>query len=128
MRRVALALLVPVLAAACGSDGPSGPEVIGTTVPDADIVEVSATDFAFEPGNLILDGGVPVNLTFRVEDGGHNLELDDADGEPIFRFPIVEEGDAVVATVLLDEPGTYVMKCTVPGHEAAGMVAQYVVV
>lgn len=131
MPRVLVVGAVVVLAAGgvagCGDDGPSEPEVIGTTVPDALVVEVAASDFTYDTPNLILDAGTPINLTFRVEEGGHNLEFDDADGEPVFRFPLLEEGDAAVATVQFDEPGTYVMKCTVPGHEAAGMVAQYVV-
>jgi plastocyanin len=115
-----------LVAAGCGG-GDHDPEVIGTTIPDALAVEVSATDFAFDPTNLVLDQGKPINITFRVEDGGHNLEFDAADGTPIYRFPIEEEGDAAVATITFNEPGTFVMKCTVPGHEAAGMVAQYVV-
>ncbi len=55
----------------------------------------------------MLDVGRPINITLRVEEGGHNLERDDADGVPAFRFPIVEDGDAAVATVQLDDPGTY---------------------
>jgi plastocyanin len=132
-RFVPVLVLTLVVAAGCGDDGDDGgggggePAVIGTTAPGALTVEVTARDFSFEPSNLVLDVGRPINITLRVEEGGHNLELDGADGAPVFRFPIVEEGDAAVATVQLDDPGTYVMKCTVPGHEAAGMVAQYVV-
>lgn len=129
MRRAVVVVTVAATGggiAGCGG-GDGGPEVLGTTVPGAATVEVSATDFTFEPTNLVLDPGIPINVTFRVEDGGHNLQFDRADGTPRYRFPILEEGDAAVATITFDEPGTFVLRCTVPGHEAAGMVAQYVV-
>lgn len=128
MRRRPLLLASVVLslvAVGCGDDGDGGgePEVVGTTVPDAAEAEIVATDFAFDPARFEVTAGAPVNVTLRVERGGHNLRFEGTD----VQFPIVEEGDAAVATLLVDEPGTYRMLCTVPGHEAAGMVAEYVV-
>ena len=60
-----------------------------------------------------------MNLLLRVTAGGHNLRIEGTD----LQFPIVEEGDAVVGALTVAEPGDYRMVCTVPGHEAAGMVS-----
>ena len=109
------------LAAGCGDDGDGGgdPEPVGDTVADAPTVEVEAFDFGFSPDPLELTAGEPVNLVLRVTSGGHNLRIEGTD----LQFPIVEEGDAVVEALTVAEPGEHRMVCTVPGHEAAGMVA-----
>jgi plastocyanin len=114
----AVAAVAAVVVAGCGDDGGSA-EVVGTTVAGATEIEVEARDFEFVPDPLDLPAGEPVNLTLRVIDGGHNLRIEDVG----FQLPIVDEGEAVVGTVTIAEPGDYRMVCTVPGHEAAGMVA-----
>ena len=111
-----VAILTALAAPAC-SGGSSEPEVIGTTIADAEAVTVVATDFAFEPSTLELTAGEPVNLTLDVQDGGHDLAVPDAG----FRIPILDEPDSAVATLVLDEPGTYTFTCNVPGHAAQGM-------
>jgi plastocyanin len=110
--------VVVVLAAGCGDDGVDT-EVVGTTIAGAVEVEVEARDFEFVPDPLELPAGELVNLTMRVTSGGHNLRIEGIG----FQLPIVDEGAAAVGTVTIDEPGDYRMLCTVPGHEAAGMVA-----
>ena len=112
------------LLAGCGDDGDGGDgggdaEPVGDTVAGAPEVEVEAFDFGYSPDPLVLTAGETVNLLMRVTSGGHNLRIEGAD----FQFPIVEEGDAVVGALTVAEPGEYRMVCTVPGHEAAGMVA-----
>jgi plastocyanin len=118
-----------LLLAGCGDDGGDGsgdgnggdgaPEAVGDTVTDAPEVEVEAFDFGYSPDPLVLTAGEPVNLVMRVTSGGHNLRIEGTG----FQLPIVDEGDAVVAALTVAEPGDYRMVCTVPGHEAAGMVA-----
>jgi len=110
-----------LVAAGCGDDGGGDgePQVVGTTVPGAPEVEVEAFDFGFTPDPLVLTAGEPVNLLLRVTSGGHNLRIEGTD----LQFPIVEEGDAAVGALTVAEPGDHRMVCTVPGHEAAGMVA-----
>lgn len=102
-----------------GSGGGGEPEAVGDTVAGAPEVEVEAFDFGYRPDPLVLTAGEPVNLVMRVSSGSHNLRIEGTD----LQFPIAEEGDAVVASLTVVEPGDYRMVCTVPGHEAAGMVA-----
>jgi len=110
-----------LLAAGCGDDdgGDAEPQVVGTTVPGAPEVEVEAFDFGYTPDPVEIPANETVNLLMRVTAGGHNLRIEGTD----LQFPIVEEGDAVVGALTVAEPGDYRMVCTVPGHEAAGMVS-----
>ena len=116
-----LAAALLALAAGCGGD--DGPEVVGTTVADAAALTVVATDFAFEPSTIELTAGEPLNLTLEVDEGGHDLAVPDAG----FRIPILDEGGSAVATLRIDEPGTYQFLCNVPGHAGQGMVGTVVV-
>lgn len=117
----AVALLAAALAACGGGD--DEPQVIGTTVAGAEAIAVVATDFAFEPSTVELAAGEAVNVTLEVDEGGHDLVVADAG----FRIPILDEPDAAVATLQIDEPGTYELLCSVPGHAQEGMVGTVVV-
>jgi plastocyanin len=114
---VLLAVAVLLVAPACGDDDGGAPEVVGTTVADAEAITVVATDFAYEPSTLELAAGEPVNLTLQVDEGGHDLVVADVG----FRIPVFDEPDAAVATLVIEEPGTYAFQCNVPGHAAQGM-------
>lgn len=116
MCRAALVLLL-VAASACGG-GDDGPAVVGTTVAGARELTVVATDFAFEPSTIELTAGEPVNLTLDVQDGGHDIAVDDVG----FRLPILDATASEVGTLVITEPGTYQFVCNVPGHAGQGMV------
>jgi uncharacterized cupredoxin-like copper-binding protein len=106
--------------AGCGSDKDS--EVEGLpTVDGAPEVVVVATDYAFEPSTLHLDAGEPVNVVLEVSQGGHNLAVAIPGHDP-FILPIVDEGESTRGALTIDEPGTYQLLCTVPGHKEEGMV------
>jgi plastocyanin len=121
-RVLAGAVLLAAATAGCGDDGGSI-EVVGTTLADAAEVEIEAFDFGYEPSTLELTAGEPVNLTMVVTGGGHNLRIEGVG----FQLPIVDAPDGAVGTLQIDEPGEYRLLCTVPGHEAAGMVGTVVV-
>lgn len=115
MRRACLIVALLVLAA-CGD---ATEEVEGLpTVEGAPEIVVVGTDFRFEPDVLHLRAGEPANVVLEVSQGGHNLVVPDAG----FVLPIVDEGEVTRGALRIEEPGTYEMLCTVPGHAEEGMV------
>jgi plastocyanin len=101
----------------CGDDGPT--EVEGLpSIEGAPEVVVIATDFQFEPSVIEIQAGEPVNIVLEVTDGGHNLGI----AQTEFVLPIVDEGERTSGGLVIDEPGTYQLVCTVPGHLSEGMV------
>lgn len=84
---------------------------------DATVVEVTATDLAFDPSAITIDAGDPVNL--RLVNRGqvfHDLTIPDLDVTLA-----AEPGETVTTGITVDTPGTYEFLCTVPGHADAGM-------
>lgn len=123
LRPAAVLLSAPLLlASAAGCGGEDGPaEVPGpATVADAPELLVVASDFAFAPDVLHLAAGEPVTVVLESSEGGHNLVVD-APGDG-FRLPVVDEGEATRGSLRIDEPGTFELRCTVPGHAEQGMV------
>jgi uncharacterized cupredoxin-like copper-binding protein len=84
---------------------------------DATVVEVTATDLAFDPSSITIDAGQPTNV--RLTNEGqvfHDLTIPDLDVTLA-----AEPGETVTAGITVDTPGTYEFLCTVPGHADAGM-------
>ena len=84
---------------------------------DATVVDVTATDLAFDPTAITVDAGDRVNL--RLVNRGqvfHDLTIPDLDVTLA-----AEPGETVTAGITVDTPGTYEFLCTVPGHADAGM-------
>ena len=86
---------------------------------------VTARDVRFEPADLQVVAGRTAVLTFRNDDPVfHDWEVEglanvDAGARP---------GQTRKIRFTIDEPGTYRILCTVPGHAEAGMVGTLVVV
>lgn len=114
---VATTLAALLAVAGCGDDGPTEVEGLDT-VEGAPEVVVEGVDFAFEPAAIELRAGEPVNIRYEVTEGGHNLVVIGAG----FQLPIIDEGEVTVGALTIDEPGTYDLVCTVPGHIDEGMV------
>ena len=87
-----------------------------------------ATDFTFEPRELSLRAGEPTRLELR-NDGAveHVLIVKTLNGAADAIHLHAQPGETDAATVRLDEPGRYVVVCTIPGHEEVGMVGELVV-
>ncbi len=119
-------LLVPVIAllavvAGCGGDDDAA------AVPDLGdtdaTVEVLARDISFPEGTYATGAG---RVGFVYENVGnirHTLVIEGVDG---FELDVNKNGDVDQAAVDL-EPGTYSLFCDIPGHKAAGMIADLVV-
>jgi plastocyanin len=107
--------------AGCGGDGDGGDGGPAVTVPAAKPLAVKASEYKFEPANVVVTGGggsVKIELT---NDGAvaHDLHVE-KDGEDLGGTPIFGPGQTKTGAVTL-EPGTYEFVCTVGDHEALGM-------
>lgn len=93
------------------------------TVDAAEGVEVTGSEYFFDPETVVAEGGGSLEITF-VNDGSiaHNLTVfnDDSEVAATETFPGGEE-ETVTADL---EPGTYRMVCTVANHEELGMVGE----
>ena len=119
-RALTLVALVAAVLTGCGGgdDGGGGPAV---TVSGDQPVEVTATEYDFEPSSIVVkkpSGPVQIELT---NDGAvaHDLKVrdgaDEVGGTPIFG-PNQTKGASVDL-----EPGSYEFYCSVGDHEALGM-------
>jgi FtsP/CotA-like multicopper oxidase with cupredoxin domain len=84
---------------------------------EAATVDVTLSEFAFEPAALSAPAGVPV--TFQIANTGalaHDFTITDVAGTE-------EIAGGASGTLEVDalEPGTYEVLCTVPGHADSGM-------
>jgi plastocyanin len=121
--RTALTLLAAGTAAlaGCGGDDGGGGGGAAVTVPAGKPFEVKASEYKFEPANIVVDGGSgPVKITLR-NDGAlaHDLRVEKG-GDDVGGTPTFGPNQSQTASVTL-EPGKYDFICSVPGHEGLGM-------
>ncbi len=79
---------------------------------------VTATSFRFEPSELTVAAGRPVNVALTSQDALHDFVVEGAG----FHLS-ADAGDTSSAALTVPRPGTYTVYCSVPGHRAAGMEA-----
>jgi plastocyanin len=119
---LALALAATVASiGGCGDDdAPSGRTA---TAAVGEPVAVVATEYAFDPATLVLEGGG--ELEVELENRGslaHNLRVLQG-AEELGGTATFPGGESRSATVEV-EPGTYRLVCTVGNHEELGMVGE----
>jgi manganese oxidase len=123
----AMALVLSAGALIVGARGPGGAAagiadgIVASDLPT--VLGVELTEFAIAPANLTLaEGG-----TLAVRNAGaaeHDLEVVGTSAAT----PMLFGGDASELTLDGIAPGTYEVRCTVPGHDSAGMVGELTVV
>jgi plastocyanin len=114
---ITFALALPLALLACGED--EGEEATGQ------VVEVSATEFAFDPSTIELDEAG--TYTFRLTNDGefeHALEIDGQGIEE--ETDVIGGGETAEVTVDLAE-GEYEIYCPVGNHREMGMEGTLVV-
>jgi manganese oxidase len=123
----AMALVLAAGALIVGARGPGaasgvvGDGAVASDVPS--VLGVELSEFAIAPANLVLaEGG-----TLTVRNSGaaeHDLEVVGTAAAT----PVLFGGDASELTLDGVAPGTYEVRCTIPGHDSAGMVGELTVV
>lgn len=92
-------------------------------------VRIQAFDrLRFEPRRIEVRAGVPTRI--ELENTGvaeHTLVVKTPDGGQDWVHLHVPAGVTEGATYQLDEPGTYPVLCTIPGHTEGGMIGELVV-
>ncbi len=92
-------------------------------------VHIRAFDrLRFEPKRIEVQAGIPTRI--ELENAGvaeHSFVVKTPDGEQDWVHLHVPPGVTEAATYQLDEPGTYPVLCTIPGHTEGGMIAEFVV-
>jgi plastocyanin len=117
----AMGALLPLALAACGG-GESG-----SALPADPDLSVQAFDIRFDKAAYTAPAGEVEVAYVSKGQQVHSMLLEDANGDRIPDFRLqVSPGKSVGGSVEL-AAGTYTMICDIPGHEAAGMVAELVV-
>jgi plastocyanin len=117
-----------LLAACTPSAGTPAASAAATTAPvaatpaaSADVsASVQVLDFKLNPGSLSVTG---TTLALSVTNAGptvHNVTIRDAAGDVLFGSKDLREGESETVTHAI-APGTYVLFCSLPGHESLGV-------
>lgn len=85
-------------------------------------VEMTATDFAFDPDEITAEAGEDLAIVLTSEDLLHDFTIDELDAHVV-----ADRGETAEGGVTADEPGTYEFYCSVPGHREAGMEGTLIV-
>jgi uncharacterized cupredoxin-like copper-binding protein len=126
-----LALSVLLLVACAGAES-SAPESVTLDFTGFD-------EFRFDPETATVKASAQVTINFQNEGvlehnwmlASNNIELTEADEDDALGGAIsglVPGGGSKTFTFTAPPVGTYKILCTVPGHAAAGMVAEFKVV
>jgi plastocyanin len=122
MRRLAAPLALLLCLAGCGG-GDDDDEVRSVTVNPNTTLRVTAEEYSFDPGRVVVRGAGP--LTIRLRNAGdlaHNLRVTRND-EDLGGTPIFPGGQTASGRVNL-EHGRYQMVCTVGDHAELGMTGE----
>ena len=131
MRRFPRRLLVPLAAlaaalvlTACSGESATPTPPRPTVPPGGAITQISVemTSFDFIPENLEFSVGETVEFALFSKDIEHDFTVEDLD----IHWD-VDGGERATEQFTFDRAGTYRLICTVPAHEAAGMIGEIVV-
>ena len=108
-----------------GMDGGGGHMHGGKVVqPDpvatgARVIHVVASSFKLVPSSITVVTGENVAIELEATDTTHDFVVDGPPGHVV----AAGAGETVTGGLRIDEPGEYVVYCSLPGHRQAGMEA-----
>jgi uncharacterized cupredoxin-like copper-binding protein len=118
---LATAALLVIVPAGCGSDDNESSSATsgGTTSAGEQSVELSATEYAFDPSDVSIDASG--TITFRVSNDGQQTHALEVEGNGIEEeTDHISPGESGTLTVDL-KPGEYEFYCPIDGHRDQGM-------
>ncbi|MGH8885798.1 MAG: plastocyanin/azurin family copper-binding protein [Egibacteraceae bacterium] len=83
---------------------------------------VTARAFRFEPAELAVQAGQPINIALTATDMLHDFTVD---GQSFHLA--ADAGQTAAGSLTIEQPGIYTVYCSVAGHREAGMEATLVV-
>lgn len=115
---VACFVTFAAVVSACGGveEGKIAGRAGGEPTTDARVIEIEASNFAFDPDTLRADVGEELAISLTSVDSPHDFAIDG-----LGRVVDVAGDETRVERMRIDEAGKYAFYCTIPGHRAAGM-------
>jgi uncharacterized cupredoxin-like copper-binding protein len=109
-----------LLLAACDDQGADRATADGPP----DIAVTGTNQLTFEPDAFEVPASEEITFDLRAESGvEHDVMIADATASGDLHVVDADAGGTTRATFTIDEPGTYDVYCSVPGHREAGMTA-----
>ena len=95
------------------------------TTTEASVKEftVAGTPFKMDPAEIKVKQGDRVKITFKNEEGFHNLTIKDFN----VATKNIQKGEQETIEFTADKTGVFEYNCTVPTHTEKGMVGQLIV-
>lgn len=104
------------------SQAQNQPLPIETQAPGKEFT-VIGTPFKFDPMEIKVKQGDRVKITFKNEEGFHNLAIKDLN----ITTKNLQKGEQETIEFIADKTGTFQYNCSVPTHTEKGMVGNLVV-
>lgn len=97
-----------------GGDTTAAAQTLDLAADPSGALAYETTELSAKPGKITINftNDAPV---------AHDVVIDDPNGKELARTDVIT-GDTATTEFTADKPGDYKFYCSVPGHEAAGMV------
>ncbi len=95
----------------------------GVTMGDIKQIEITASNFKFEPEEFAVNVGDTVTISLKNTEGFHDFTID----EFKVKSKTIEAGATEQITFVADKKGTFQFYCSIGQHKAMGMVGTLLV-
>jgi len=86
-------------------------------------IEVSGSNFKFDPSEILVKKGDTVRIVFTNSDGMHDFVIDEFDA----RTKVLKDGESETIEFVADQAGKFEYYCSVGQHRQMGMVGNLIV-